>query len=209
MLAMLLATISGTLFLYQGQEIGAVNAPESWPMAEYKDVESNNYYAFVREKTNGDAAALSRAKAAIQHLARDHARMPMQWDATFNAGFSSSPSPWMRVNDNYAEINVTTAMLNRDSILSFWKKMLRLRKEYSDLFVRGAFMPLDVENEQVLTFEKKVSDRSAFVVLNFTDSEQPFPSVPGLARTEVEKLIGNYDGEDSSTLRPFEGVVFV
>jgi glycosidase len=65
MLAMLLATLSGTLYIYQEQEIGAVNAPESWSMDEYKDIES---YAFVREKTNGDAAALSRAKVAIQHL---------------------------------------------------------------------------------------------------------------------------------------------
>jgi len=209
MLAMLLATLSGTLYLYQGQEIGAVNAPKSWPMDEYKDVESNNYYALVREKTNGDATALTRTKAAIQHLARDHARMPMQWDATFNAGFSSSPTPWMRVNDNYPEINVKRATLDHNSILSFWKKMLQLRKEYADLFIRGTFKPLDVENEQVLTFEKKVANRSAFVVLNFTDSEQPFPSVPGLSLSGVKKLIGNYDGRVSGAFRPFEGVVFV
>ena len=62
MLAILLATLSGTLFIYQGQEIGMVNAPESWPMDEYKDVESNNYYNCVREKSNGNPAALAHSK---------------------------------------------------------------------------------------------------------------------------------------------------
>jgi len=178
-------------------------------MDEYKDIESSNYYTFVREKTNGNAAALSRAKEAIQHLSRDHARLPMQWDATPNAGFTSSVTPWMRVNDDYPETNVKREMLDRNSILSFWKKMLLLRKDYADLFIRGTFKPLDMENEQVLTFEKKVANRSAFVVLNFTDGEQPFPSVPALDRTGARKLIGNYDGEVSNTLKPFEGVVFV
>jgi glycosidase len=115
----------------------------------------------------------------------------------------------MRVNDDYPETNVKREMLDRNSILSFWKKMLLLRKDYADLFIRGTFKPLDMENEQVLTFEKKVANRSAFVVLNFTDGEQPFPSVPALDRTGARKLIGNYDGEVSNTLKPFEGVVFV
>jgi glycosidase len=87
--------------------------------------------------------------------------------------------------------------------------MLRLRKEYAAIFVRGMFEPLDVENEQVLTFKKKVNNRGAFVVLNSTDSEQPFPSVPGPARTGLKKLIGNYNGEVRSALRPFEGVIFI
>lgn len=43
MLALMNATLSGTLFIYQGQEIGMVNFPLDWSMDEYKDVDSNNY----------------------------------------------------------------------------------------------------------------------------------------------------------------------
>ena len=43
MLAMWLIGQTGSLFLYQGQEIGMVNAPREWDMDEYKDVESRNY----------------------------------------------------------------------------------------------------------------------------------------------------------------------
>ncbi|KAF4975302.1 hypothetical protein F66182_17572, partial [Fusarium sp. NRRL 66182] len=80
MLSMFVASLSGTLYLYQGKEIGMVNAPSSWPISEYKDVESTNFYRFVREITNDDPIALAKTKVALQHLARDHARLPMQWD---------------------------------------------------------------------------------------------------------------------------------
>jgi oligo-1,6-glucosidase len=43
MLALMLATLSGTLFVYQGQELGMVNFPMEWGMEEYKDVDSSNY----------------------------------------------------------------------------------------------------------------------------------------------------------------------
>lgn len=43
MLALMLASLSGTLFIYQGQEIGMINFPSHWGISEYKDVESSNY----------------------------------------------------------------------------------------------------------------------------------------------------------------------
>jgi oligo-1,6-glucosidase len=43
MLALMLMALSGTLFIYQGQELGMINFPLSWPMEEYKDVDSSNY----------------------------------------------------------------------------------------------------------------------------------------------------------------------
>jgi alpha-glucosidase len=43
MLAVMMMALSGTMFIYQGQEIGMVNFPMEWSMDEYKDVESTNY----------------------------------------------------------------------------------------------------------------------------------------------------------------------
>lgn len=206
MLAMLLATLSGTLYLYQGQEIGLVNAPESWNMSEYKDVESNNFYNYVCKKTSGDPVAMKKAKAALQHLARDNARLPMQWDGTRHAGFSTGESSWMRVNDDYQEVNVKRQSLDRDSLLSFWKRMLRLRKEIADIFIRGAFRALEEKNEFVLAFEKKAATgKSAIVVLNFTEDEQPFPEVQ---TGGMKKLAWNYDDDGNGVLRPFEGLIY-
>ncbi|OBT49613.1 hypothetical protein VE04_10007, partial [Pseudogymnoascus sp. 24MN13] len=191
MLSMLVASLSGTLFVYQGQEIGMTNVPESWPIEEYKDVDSNNYYNFVKAKTNGDPAALARTKAAIQHLARDHARTPIQWDGSKNGGFSTN-KPWMRVNDNYPEVNVRREAQDKNSILSFWKQMLRLRKEQSNTFVHGIFTVLDKENNSTFVFEKKGTNGKAIVALNFTETDQPL-ALP--SDSTLKRLTGNYDDE--------------
>ncbi|KAK3704299.1 hypothetical protein LTR37_013973 [Vermiconidia calcicola] len=44
MLGLMLSTLSGTLFIYQAQELGMVNAPLLWPIEEYKDLDAANYY---------------------------------------------------------------------------------------------------------------------------------------------------------------------
>ncbi|OBT97898.1 hypothetical protein VE01_03973 [Pseudogymnoascus verrucosus] len=205
MLSMLVASLSGTLFVYQGQEIGMTNVPESWPIEEYKDVDSNNYYNFVKAKTNADPAALARTKAAIQHLARDHARTPIQWDGSKNGGFSTN-KPWMRVNDNYPEVNVRREAQDKNSILSFWKQMLRLRKEQSNTFVHGIFTVLDKENNSTFVFEKKGTNGKAIVALNFTETDQSL-ALP--SDSTLKRLTGNYDDEVSGTLRPFEGRIYL
>ena len=48
MLALMLTVLSGTLFIYQGQELGMINFPLSWSMEEYKDVDSSNYVCASR-----------------------------------------------------------------------------------------------------------------------------------------------------------------
>jgi oligo-1,6-glucosidase len=44
MFAILQTTLSGTLYVYQGEELGMVNFPRSWGIEEYKDVASVNFY---------------------------------------------------------------------------------------------------------------------------------------------------------------------
>ena len=43
MLALMIMALSGTLFVYQGQELGMINFPLEWSIDEYKDVDSLNY----------------------------------------------------------------------------------------------------------------------------------------------------------------------
>ncbi|KAB2569338.1 Alpha-glucosidase [Lasiodiplodia theobromae] len=204
MLALLLSSLSGTLFVYQGQEIGMVNAPESWSIDEYKDVDSKNFSAFMEERYNGEATP--RVKAALQHLARDHARLPMQWDASYQAGFTTSDKPWMRVHDNYKEVNVQTETAKKDSILAFWRQMLRLRKEFAPSLVFGTVQIHDLENEKTFVFEKKGKGQSAVVALNFTEEDVPV-EVPGKAGKKL--VASNYEDEVEGLLRPFEGRVWI
>jgi len=211
MLAMMLATLSGTLYIYQGQELGMVNVPASWPVEEYKDVESSNYYNAVKDRTGSDPAALRRAKAALQHLARDHARVPMQWDDSAYAGFTTSESaePWMRVNDNYTSINAAQQEQDGTSILAFWRKMLKLRKEYPSLFVHGEFEVLDEEDENVFAFRKRAGEKQILVLLNFTEHHQTLELLNGCVEKGTKLLGGNYDSTAARVLKPFEGRIYL
>ena len=84
----------------------------------------------------------------INLVARDHARSPVQWndDDTESYGGFSTHKPWTRINDNYKQINVNE-LKDPNSILKFYQLVLKLRKEYKDLFIYGSFDILDFNNE--------------------------------------------------------------
>ncbi|KAL3479683.1 glycoside hydrolase [Aspergillus californicus] len=209
LLAIFLAGLSGTLFLHQGQEIGMVNAPITWPISEYKDIASINYYNAVQNQTDGDAAALQRAKVGLQHIARDHGRLPMQWDNTLNAGFTEAVQSWMRVHDDYADINVERQRLDPGSVLSFWKSMLRLRKEHDDVLVHGAFRIIDDSNENVFIYEKKAGDKCAYVVLNFTREVQDIDLHSIFDISQFKLIAHSSDHISLYHLDPFDGRLYV
>ncbi|KAM3414719.1 hypothetical protein BST61_g9876 [Cercospora zeina] len=206
MLALLLVTLSGTLYVYQGQELGLRNFPLSWPIEEYKDLSSQNWYEYIKRTHNGDEKTLAGTKRALQRLARDHARVPMQWDSSANAGFSQV-EPWMRVNDDYESYNADAQEKNPKSNLAFWKKMIALRKEHKELFVYGLFKVLDAENSNTFTFSKTFGDKEAIVVLNFSADEQESGVPP--ARSSAKLLMSSDGNNGEQKLAPFEGRVYV
>ena len=204
LLAMLEASLTGTLFIYQGQEIGMTNVPRSWPIEEYKDINSLNYYNDFKEKYGNDPDFKEKEEKlmdVINLLARDNARTPVQWTDQEFAGFSDS-KPWMRVNDNYKEINVAKEIDDKDSLLNFVKKMLQIRKEYKDLFVYGDFKMVDLEDKQLFKFIKSNGNQKAFVVLNFSTDEVNF------THTDGKLLVSNQEPKEG-VLKPYEGRIYI
>lgn len=209
MLAIFQATTTGTLFVYQGQEIGMVNMPREWSIMEYKAIDSQNIYRACEERHNQDRAMIDRTLDYLQQTARDHARTPVQWDDSPYAGFSAN-RPWMRANDNYHEINVKKQQKNPNSLLAFWKKMLRLRKEYKDIFVYGRVKAFDFDNPATFTYTKEYDGRLCLVNLNFTSQPQPVVN-PLEIKTpfQLELLISSVDKVSHSMLAPYEGRVYL
>jgi oligo-1,6-glucosidase len=208
MLAIMMATLTGTLFLYQGQEIGMVNIPKDWPIEDLLDIESINYYNSVAARTNNDPKALARVMRGVQAVGRDNARLPMQWDDSTYAGFTTPDvKPWMRVHDLYPEINVAKQERDPKSVLSFWKQMLQLRKNYQDLFIHGAFEVFDAEDEKTFVFAKEFEGQRSVTVLNFTGERQSFkkPSVKG----KWQLLVSNFEEREEELLKPYEGRVYL
>ncbi|KAI9897888.1 hypothetical protein N3K66_007744 [Trichothecium roseum] len=184
-LALWQATLTGTLFLYQGQEIGMTNMPASWSVDEYKDIEARNFYA--EAVASGDKAQVEKVLHGLRLLARDHSRIPFQWDDSPYAGFTSAEAtPWMRVHDDYPSINVARQRDDPHSVLSFYKDVLKLRKAHRDVFVYGTFRLLDPEDEEVFSYVKEDpagTGKKAVVVLNMSREKD-------VLGAEVHKVLG-------------------
>ncbi|KAJ5734630.1 Glycoside hydrolase superfamily [Penicillium manginii] len=208
MLAIMMVSMTGTLFLYQGQEIGMINAPREWPIDEYRDIEGLGYYreAESLEKSGVDTSRKEKIMDGLRILARDHSRLPMQWDDSPHAGFTTG-KPWMRAHDLYPEINVKQQEAEKGSVLSFWKELLRMRKTYRDLFIHGAFEVLDREDPATFCFLKSRDDREALTILNFTAQSQPFNLAEKTSGMKL--LVGNYGASEFETLKPFEGRIYI
>jgi oligo-1,6-glucosidase len=217
LLCLMMTTLGGTLYVYQGQELGMRNVPAEWDPEEYKDVESINYWKKMNNMYPGNKEKLDFARHLLQRKARDHSRTPVQWSAEPNAGFCKEDvTPWMRVNDDYKEINAEAQRKQDDpdklSVLQFWKRGLANRKEHKEVFVYGDFQVLDENDKKVFAY-KRASEKEAFVLaLNFTKDEVKWQIPEG---AKVNKWVaGNYTAgqpdkptSGTITLRPYEGVL--
>lgn len=212
MLALMMAALSGTLFIYQGQELGMTNFPESWDMSEYKDVDSSNYYKMVAQRTNNDPTALAAAHKSLQHLARDHARVPMSWSTGPHNGFSppdAKAEPWMRPLEDATVCNAKQQKMDEKSVLAFWKHMLQVRKEYGDLLVHGQYDDLDVEHPDLFVFSKTWKSKKAVTICNFTDKTQALEFPRQVRDEKRELLVSSVDQPGDGELAAFEGRIYL
>ncbi|KAK6330077.1 hypothetical protein TWF718_003505 [Orbilia javanica] len=226
LLAVLMATSSGTLFIYQGQEIGMTSMPKDWGIEEYKDKETRRYYQTVEEgKANGET--LEYALSSIRKVARDHGRTPMQWNGSPNSGFTAGLKPWMRVNDNYPGLNVSLQERDEESVLAFWRRILELRREYMELFIAGRFEMIDLGagemGDKVGMYWKynqerpyTASEKKALVVTNFSPVGVPMGELLRKAFTgseqridALELLVSSYSQSDSDILEAYEARVYI
>ncbi|KAJ7197783.1 glycoside hydrolase family 13 protein [Mycena pura] len=223
MLAVLEVAQSGTQYVFQGQELGLRNFPRAWDIEEYKDVATQNWYNEVlenrRAETGRDDVDMSDIMDGLQKKARDHGRVPMQWNASAHAGFTTG-TPWMRVNDDYATWNAEAQLADADSVHAFWKRALRLRKEHKVL-IYGDFLLLAPEHEEVFAFRRIYGARRALVLLNFTARRVAFalgPELPDDERGALRLALGNYPAGPAETgealgaevqLREYEARVYV
>lgn len=135
---------------------------------DYDDIGTRWEYQTAVESGTPEEEALK----ACYHTSRDNARTPMQWDASANAGFTTG-KPWLKVNPNYTEINAEAQLRDEDSILSYYKRLIALRKspEYREVFTYGTFSPVMEDTEGLLAYERKLGGKSAAVFANFGEKE--------------------------------------
>ncbi|KAF8760910.1 Alpha-amylase domain [Rhizoctonia solani] len=181
--------------------------PKGMGIEEYKDIATINFY----NETGTDEPNMSDIMDGINRKARDNARVPMQWDDSAHAGFTSG-KPWMRVNDNYKQINAKSQIDDERSIFSFWKKMIAVRKEYP-LLVHGDFILLAPEDEKIFVYTREHNGEKVLVLMNFSRDEVDV-TLPESLGTKARFIVGNLvrgepKFETRTMLKPYEGQVWL
>lgn len=170
--AKMLGTVSillrGIPFIYQGQEIGMQNA--RWnSVEEFDDINTKDQYKVALEAGLAPQEALER----ISPMSRDNARTPVQWSAEKNAGFTTA-TPWIKVNENYKEINVEAQEKNPDSVLNYYRKLIALRKseEYGEVFTYGDVKPILEERDNIMGYAREGDGKKIVVIANFGGEDE-------------------------------------
>ena len=202
MLATATHMLRGTPYVYQGEEIGTTNT-DFTSIDQYKDVESLNYYNIMLENGKSPEEALH----IINERSRDNGRTPMQWDTSANAGFSKG-KPWIGVNGNYKEINAQEQVSRTDSVFSYYKKLIELRKKY-DVIADGDFNMLEDTPEEIFAYERILGDEKLLVLVNFSGREEKL--YKDIDVSGYELLISNTDTPAVirlNSLKPYEALVY-
>lgn len=201
LLAALLHTLPGTPFIYQGEEIGMTNImlPD---IKAYDDIDTRNFY----ENCLLDGMSKTEALKLSQAVSRDNARSPMQWDGTEYAGFTSR-TPWLRLNPNYPRINVSEQKNRPDSILSFYRQVIRLRRE-NDALIFGDYAPFLVEETDLIAYRRQWKGSIWGAVHNFSTQTRQVNALElqGKIRLSNYGRMGELHG--SLELRPYESLIW-
>lgn len=198
-IAMMYFFLQGTPFIYQGQEIGMTNLPFS-SIDEIDAVDSKRLYQQLLDEGRSEEEALD----IVANTTRDNSRTPMQWNDHLYAGFSEV-APWLLVNPNYQMINVANQTNDPESILSFYKKMITLRRENKGL-IYGSFNEYLPDNEQLFVYERVLDEERYLIIVNLTDEAATY-TLPTEIETNWEVLLENQPGQEfqsGGTFAPYE-----
>lgn len=152
----------GTPFIYQGQEIGMTNV-EFKNIEDYNDVKTKNNYYIGLDSGDSHEELMKRA----WRLSRDNARTPMQWNSSDFGGFSSA-IPWIGINPNYKNINVENQIIDKNSILNFYKSMIKIRKQYEAL-TYGEYKLILENDTKIYAYERVLDDSKFLVITNMSN----------------------------------------
>jgi len=180
---MMMLTLRGTPFIYQGEEIGMTDG-ELTP-DQYQDPQGIN-----------------------TGVSRDFERTPFHWSAEPNAGFSTG-TPWLPIASNYATVNVESEKRDPHSMLNLYRALI-IHRRLSPALLFGVYKSLPSPNGTFVYTRQHQGER-LLIALNFTDQPQTVMSgVSGIGElhlsTHLDKRLTPIELE-TLMLRPDEGVI--
>ena len=195
MLASTYFLMQGTPFIYQGQELGMTNG-DFKTIDDFKDVETHNI-----DKMRKEIPILRPIlNKSLFRESRDNARTPFQWDDSEFAGFSTI-TPWIQVNKNKTEINAKKELQDENSLLCYYQKLIKLRKEYK-IIKTGKYNDLLPNSKYIFAYNRKENNEELVVISNFSKKNIKCKLLSKYK--EYELLLSNYEDNDNTILKPYE-----
>lgn len=142
--AALLFTLRGTPIVYYGEEIGMRTS--TLPRRLIHDPIGHKFWP--------------------AHRGRDGSRTPMQWSGGRNAGFTSG-EPWLPVDSSYMHRNVERESCDPDSLLNWYRRLIRLRSD-SPALLAGDYRALEGVPRGVFAYVREAGKDKMAVFLSFT-----------------------------------------
>lgn len=189
LLAAMYFMLKGLPFIYQGQELGMENM-EFLSIEEIDDISSQDEYRVCLEAGLSEDEALR----VVSHYSRDNVRTPFQWDDSENAGFTTG-TPWLKVNPNYKRVNAASQEQDPDSVLSFYRNLIALRKnpKYRETIVYGRLIPVLEDTPGIMAYFRRGESQDVFVAGNFNFADCQIKA-EGLKGKTVRVLLDNCGG---------------
>ena len=131
----------------------------------------------------------------------------MQWDDGENAGFTTG-TPWFYVNENYKEVNVKAQEGDEKSVLNFYRKCIKLRKELSAVR-HGNYVEYNKLSSKVYTYSREERKQKILVVCSFSEQAENWKVPKGFDLNTAELVLCNYDKNTETTLKPYEARVYL
>jgi alpha-glucosidase len=170
LMAGLYLTLRGTPIMYYGEELGMENND---PTRKEDVKDPIGKMGWPKEK------------------GRDGERTPMQWTEELNAGFSKAAAPWLPVPPSYKTHNAADELKDPNSILQFYKHVLKLRHQ-NEALLEGDYVALNQDDPNVLSYLRRYKNQAVLVVLNMSGTVQrvSFDLAPqGFASAKASTLL--------------------
>lgn len=181
--------LKGTPFIYQGEELGMTNT-QFGSIADVDDVNTKGQY----ERCLEEGYSADEAMESINRRSRDHARLPMQWNAKENFGFSEG-KPWIACNNQCKDISVESESGKSNSVLEFYKSMIQLRNQsqYADILMYGTLSELKEANGNLIGYKRVFGKKEVCVAVNMGKEKQHLSVLQG----DIAVLLGNQQREEN------------
>lgn len=196
--------LKGLPFIYQGQELGMENLPFD-SIDEVDDISSLDEYKVALHAGLTEEEALK----VIAEYSRDNVRTPFQWSDEDGAGFTNG-KPWLRLNPNYKMIHAKDQMQREDSVYSFYKKLIALRKnpEYKEAVVYGETIPVLEEVHNLMAYYRKGKEKTLLIIGNYQKEERAIEIPSKYSKILLNNCKGVDIQENIANLKGYQLLVF-